>query len=625
MSRVRGPTSALTEFLRERGITARNANRFRRRDETENQPELEPQHPIGHDTNGNEQDPNPSSSRRSRGRGIRSSNNDSMNFQEHDDSDEEEEEEGEGSAEVAEGGSTSASGGKRKRHTLSSVDKGKKQAKKDSKDGGGDDDDELDNFLPQASSSRRNHTYSNRTPGSIDYCAMCKAKFTITQYTKMCGKGPLCHKCGPKYNEDLGGDGRKGAGGAKKPGPKKRVAKRKPTWLDANHREMPSLQSYCIDIISKFIEDVEALGDIGAKNMDSISKSISKNRRLNPVTVQLFLNPSVKKLSLYDCSKLDSESLQTLPTFAPNLEELNLQLCGCLDNEAMDKLSTKLKSLRKLDLYGPYLVRKEAWHRFFESVGERLVSLKIRESPRFDQGCVEKMVQFCPNLTELGLAQIGPLNDEMLKPLHGYDRLTYLDISYPGVSAPGVPPKSLQDRGVIDLLKAVGHSLEFLDLSKNADLTDQTVLEGIKPNCKRLKVLKLSECEKIESKAMEQLFGRREDETSPGLKELYVDRMIKLEDGFLDQLARHSGDSLIRLNLNSVDSITDEGFGALSRSFKNLEEIDLGFCRSVDDKVIESLCENLPNLKFVYVFGCNRVSDFAKSDRVKIVGKERYI
>lgn len=55
-------------------------------------------------------------------------------------------------------------------------------------------------------------------------------------------------------------------------------------------------------IISTYIEDVEALGGIGERNIDTLSKSISKNRRLNDQTLQLFLEPHIESLSLYDCS-----------------------------------------------------------------------------------------------------------------------------------------------------------------------------------------------------------------------------------------------------------------------------------------------------------------------------------
>ena len=477
--------------------------------------------------------------------------------------------------------------------------------------------------LPQASSSRANFSYANRPAGSIAYCGMCKMKFTITQYTKMAEKGPLCHRCGPLY---------KGPGGAGfdvkfKAASKKKQPRRKAMMQDGLRQSFPSLQSYCIDVVSRHIEDVEALGLIGHRNMDAISKSISKNRSLNPRTLQLFLSPTITALSLYDCSKLDSESLQSIATFAPNLEHINLQLCGMLDNDTVDVWAKKLLKLRSVELYGPFLVRKEAWHRFFEALGPRLENFKIRESPRFDLSCAESMVKHCPNLRELGLAQIGPLDKTMLKPLETYsDQLTYLDVSDPGVSAPGIPPKSLEDEEVVSLLKAVGQNLTHLDVSKNIDFTDRVVKEGIMPYCRKLKTLRLIGCEQIEAATVTGMFADWTRQGVPGISHLHLDRMLKLDDSLMEPMLTHSGPELVELSLNSVDGITDRGLEILAnaKNLPKLEVLDLSFVRAVDDGSLDRICRNLQSLKKVCVFGCNRISDFMRSDRVRIIGKEKY-
>ena len=516
----------------------------------------------------------------------------------------------------------------------SSNGKGKKKAKKDEEDDGDYDpkraatkrpapsdwEDHLG--LPQPSSSRANFSYANRTPGSIAYCGMCKMKFTITQYTKMGDKGPLCHRCGPLYK----GPGGSSSDSKAKPAPKKRQPRRK-AMQDGLRQSFPSLQSYCIDVVSRHIEDVEALGLIGHRNMDAISKSISKNRSLNPRTLQLFLSPTITTLSLYDCSKLDSGSLQSIATFAPNLEHINLQLCGMLDNDAIDAWAKKLPKLKSVELYGPFLVRKEAWHRFFEALGPRLESFKIRESPRFDLSCAESMVQHCPNLRELGLAQIGPLDKTMLKPLEVYgEQLTYLDVSDPGVSAPGIPPKSLEDDEVVSLLQAVGKNLVHLDVSKNIDLTDRIIKEAMQPHCRKLKTLRLIGCEKVEAETVAGMFAEWAREGVPGISHLHLDRMLKLDDSLVEPMLTHSGPDLIELSLNSVDGITDKGLEILAnaKNLPALETLDLSFVRAVDDDSLDKVCRNLPNLKKVSVFGCNRISDFLKSDRVRIIGKEKY-
>lgn len=429
--------------------------------------------------------------------------------------------------------------------------------------------------------------------------------------------------------------------------------------------QLPSLQSLCIGIVSHHIENVEALLGVGGQNMDAISKSISKARSLNDHTMKLFLQPQAKTISFYDCSKLTSESLQLIPKVCPRLEEINLQLCGQLDNDAIDAWSTRLPNLKRVELFGPYLVRKEAWHRFFERVGHSLTSFKIRESPRFDLSCCQKMVEHCPNLTEIGLAQIGPLDGECLKTLHDYkDQLTYLDVSDPGVSAPGVPPKSLEDGDVIELLKNVGSNLKTLNLSRNEDLTERTIIEGIIPYCHSLTELHLALFDSYfeesegqgdsgggdvwaevgnlagggddddsgsfqagtgneqepqrrdggdtEGRAQEPpgklSFLRLFKQTKPGsLHTLSLERCLRVDDDVIRALVAHSGRTLVNLNLNSCRLITAEGFQMIAEHCKELRHLDVSFCRAVDDSVLINLISKLDSLKQIDVFACFRI------------------
>lgn len=100
--------------------------------------------------------------------------------------------------------------------------------------------------------------------------------------------GWLCHICAKSS----------GADPFKKPAaPRKRKpAGDKRAVVSYEERRFPSLASICIDVrnicrqrrhslialqvISKHIDDVEALGDIGSMNVDEIAKALSKSRRL---------------------------------------------------------------------------------------------------------------------------------------------------------------------------------------------------------------------------------------------------------------------------------------------------------------------------------------------------------
>lgn len=356
--------------------------------------------------------------------------------------------------------------------------------------------------------------------------------------------------------------------------------------------------------------------------MNKISKSISKNRRLNSQTVQLFLQPQAKKLAFYDCSQLDSDALASIATFSPDVESINLQLCGMLDNATLDTWGQKLKQLHQIELYGCYLVRVEAWHRFFETMKGRLTSFKIRESPRFDKGCCESLVKNCPNVTEVGLAQIGPLDKTCLKLIEQYGhQLTYLDISDPGVSAPGVPAKSLEDDEVISLLKETGRKLSYLNLSRNADLTSRTLLKGVLENCKSLNALYLTLCSaedvKGENATADEHSMRAQDFVTlfEGLKKrgcatlthISLERCLAVDDSVIKALVDFSGRSLVDININSCDAVTSEGFQIIAKGCPNLEKIDVGFCRQINDASVMDLISNNTVLKEIWLFSCNKV------------------
>lgn len=442
--------------------------------------------------------------------------------------------------------------------------------------------------------------------------------------------GGLCHKCSKLGISGAGSHSALGEEDFDLSAVKKKAAPRRRRFNRPMHEfnALPTLQALCINIVANSIEDVEALMGIGGQNMESISKSISKNRRLNPQTVQLFLQPQAKKLAFYDCSQLDSDALASITTFSPHVEEINLQLCGMLDNAAIDQWTKKLTRLSKLELYGCFLVRKEAWHRFFEAVQGRLTSFKIRESPRFDKGCCEKLLACCPNVTELGMAQIGPLDASCLKVLEGYGhQLTYLDVSDPGVSAPGIPPKSLEDDEVISLLTKTGRRLTHLNLSRNADLTFRTLLEGILENCKSLDTLLLALCgsDGVQPNHLVELFKGLQQRGCASLTKISLERCLAVDDDVIQALIEFSGKTLVDINVNSCDAITERGLQLIANGCACLERLDVGFCRAVTDAFVIDLVNNIRPLKEVWLFSCNKISDYLASDRVKIIGKEKYV
>lgn len=431
-------------------------------------------------------------------------------------------------------------------------------------------------------------------------CGRCGVSFSATRYTQVDpAMGALCASCKQAVPKPAGA-------------PKKRGARKQRNVVEMKP-VIPTLQSLSINVIAQHIDSIHALGALSTRNLEAISKVISKNRRLTDRTMQLFLAPDRTRLALYDCSAVTSDAFQTIPTFAPHLEDVVLHYCGQLDNAAFDALGRL--PLVALDLYGPFLVRKEAWLAFLHAHGARLRSLKLRETPRFDRACIETLVAHAPQLTELGLAQIGGLDDDGARALVGLRHLVYLDLSQPGIAAPSVPPTSLHAPSVVPLLEALAPQLATLRLDDNAELTDE--VGAALQRCAALRVLH-AEGTGLTSEAWAACFrgmGRC------ALEEVALAR-CGLQDDAVAALAA-AAPHLRTLSIKNNDALTPAAFAALADAAPPLRVLEVSFVRCVDDAVLRRLAERVPTLEVLYLFGCNQVTPAFQSERLTIIGRER--
>jgi DNA repair protein RAD7 len=62
-------------------------------------------------------------------------------------------------------------------------------------------------------------------------------------------------------------------------------------------------------VIGQQINNVDALGDVGSRNLDKISKIVCKHRALTSENLEVFLDISHRELSLYDCTSTSSSLL----------------------------------------------------------------------------------------------------------------------------------------------------------------------------------------------------------------------------------------------------------------------------------------------------------------------------
>lgn len=69
--------------------------------------------------------------------------------------------------------------------------------------------------------------------------------------------------------------------------------------------------------MSQYIHSVEALGDLGPKNLDKVSKIVAKNRALDDLNLKLFLDVGHREIKLYDCTS--ASLFESIFFFSPPL------------------------------------------------------------------------------------------------------------------------------------------------------------------------------------------------------------------------------------------------------------------------------------------------------------------
>ncbi|KAI5895625.1 RNI-like protein [Schizophyllum commune H4-8] len=452
--------------------------------------------------------------------------------------------------------------------------------------------------------------------GSFSNCARCEKQFTVTKYTMAANPGPgwLCHPCAK-------------AGGidpfkkpAVAPKPKRRRAEdKKSTTFE--ERRFPSLVSICVQIITRNIDNIEALGDIGTMNMQEISKAISKTRGLTPENVKLFYDAVQSKLTLYDATNLPSAAFSVMGALNPRLTTLRLDFCGQMDSAALDALSSHLPELKNIELLGPFLVRTESWQRFFQN--HQLEEFLITQSPRFDLACLRALLASSgKSLRRLRLREVGKLNDKFINELCSLRDapLQHLDLAHPS--------HSCSEDALIDLVKAVGSDLRYLDFSAHDELSDVFLTEGLAPHCHHVATLILQHLPLLTDAGVAGFFANYH--CTP-LTTLDLSRNPDLSSAALAALLAHSGSALERLSINGWKDTKHEALMEIGARAKELREVDVGWCREVDDFVVKAILEGgedgvrPEHLQKVWVWGCGRVKGvFPRRPGVSVFGVEAH-
>lgn len=600
-SNVRGPNSALTEFLRVEGIT----ENFRRRRERENEQQIAD---LTQDSD-------------------------------------EASESGTGDNTEIEAGTSGSRSTIRDIEEDEDVQQIRLAARRKRKAAGQQISDDDDDGNSVGDSDDEDFVVGNeyKIEGDEDTCIECGQLFKLTVYSRYdkLRKGYLCEDC----NELIKAEERKkrkNQMSAKRR--RKRVAQ---ALLDKSFVKIPSLQDVCIKVITSNIDQVETLGDIGTSNLNEISKILSKNRSLDNSTMTLFLNPNMTKIEFWDCSNVDSDSFNKIASFCPNLTSLTLFMCGQFHNDNLVYFSDKLK-LSELNLNGPFLISDVMWQEFFENGGKYLEKFEIRNTHRFGNDSLISLLENCGSkLKSLKLSRLDGIDSaamyELIPHYLTQDCLENLEISYPKSE------ELVTNELIINALAMSEASLCSLNLDGCSDLTDLFTQEMVKLNLEKLTSLSLKNLDQITD------FNFSNFKNS-GLMSLNLYKCVELSEASVYSILKHSCSTLVELSLNSVpvsknfwwqiftsnndelkkrylksdsDGSDDENEESESQafydelSFPNLTSLDVGFVRSVDDQILNLISKKCPKLKVLEVFGANRCTFGAKvREDLIVIGRQ---
>ncbi|GMK55267.1 hypothetical protein CspeluHIS016_0203230 [Cutaneotrichosporon spelunceum] len=454
--------------------------------------------------------------------------------------------------------------------------------------------------------------------GEMMECGECGKRFPVTQYTKEHPHKPrtwLCTPCCRTLGIDPYAKPKKPrAKATATPQRQKKDARNKIVHYEVTKGAL-ALSEMCIGIIAQYIEDVQALGEIGRDRMDLVCRVISKTRRLTAETAKLFYSADRTELTMYDVTNLDHTAFVTLGMLCVNLESLNLQYCGQMMTDTLVHWAKQMRKLKHLELFGPFLVRKEGWIEFFKARGKELQSLSVTQSPRIDLETMKVLANECPDLRVLKLDEIGQLNSDFLIPIASLKKLESLAIISPG----GTP---ISDAAVDELLASIGENLTSLDLRNNPELSDETLI-SIAKHCPNLRHLSLAHIP-LSDAAVGRFFRDLKAKGWPGLVHIDLEKGHDLAHEALTALVAHSGSTVRWLSLLGWRNVPADDVAALADSH-NLEYLDIGWCRHVTDFTLKDLLDGCPSLKNVRVWGCNNLTDRVPRRRgVKVVGIEMH-
>ncbi|KAJ9143817.1 DNA repair protein rhp7 [Pleurostoma richardsiae] len=450
--------------------------------------------------------------------------------------------------------------------------------------------------------------------GQLANCEICGKRFTVTPYTSAGpnGSGLLCNPCAKELAKDAPPPKKKRASG----GPVGRRRKVQSKILDGTYvNGAQSLLQLCINTLVKNIQLADDLGDLPRPVIDKIARVLSKRRLLDSGTLKLFMKPSAEELFVYDGAKLSSSDLISIFQIMPRLKRLRIRNAIQFKDVVVDYLLSRDNiDLESLSVHGANLVTEEAWQKYLTLKGQSLKELKVYYTDNHFRNDTMKLLKTAaPSLTRFKLYHNQKVDGEGVKELANLKELQHLSIDL---------HKRVHSDIYVRIIKSIGTNLKTLSLRMVPEL-DNTVLDALHTNCRNLEKLRITDSEVMTDEGFARLF---EGWQNPGLVFLDLQKCRQLDsthprnnpdhiglcsDGFRALMA-HSGKTLRYLNIHASRHISPAAFEevfSVDKVYPELRDLEISFCPEVTDFIVGSIFRSCPNLRELNVFGCMKIKD----------------
>ncbi|KAK5100759.1 UV-damaged DNA-binding protein rad7 [Exophiala xenobiotica] len=464
-------------------------------------------------------------------------------------------------------------------------------------------------------------------PGQFANCELCEKRFTVTAYT-LAGQdgGLLCTKCGKEFKDE-----KKKADNAakkKKPAPRARKRQQESDRMMGDVRPgAKSLIEHCVKKVADVVKDIEEFGDLPQNLLDRLSQILSKKRVLNPRTLQLFLQPGIDRIAVYDCARLETEDFHKIFAYMPDVERVNLRMAGQLKNDALQYMIEKNAKITHLQLGATNLISDEVWCELLLKRGAQLESLKFSElNDAMKDATIQVMAETCTNLKRLKLRKCPHTTEASINAISSITSLEHLTLAIAQDCSPDI---------LVNLITNLGPRLRTLCL-EDYYYADDTVIEAIKNNCVNLKKLRLTGSSSFTDAMFASLFDNNWGNPDIPFIDLCNNRDIDNLDsegpeedpvGFgsaaLKALMQHSGAKLARLDIHSNRHIGHDALMEVfdgQKQYPDLRVIDLSFVSHVDDYIMTGIFKSCPKLEKLTAFACFSAREVIIPQGIAVIG-----